>query len=168
MFGATLVVPASAQSGSASGSCGYVAGSYGLNSLSPIDIRNPNRGLGAPTTVGRVHFQAEYSGVAPGTAMTIVRYTGQMQDGIDWEGNANTLSFTAESASGTFAGSSAVGADTGATRLNRNRGIVSSKGRSGRNGGTSNSSQAGAGLYIFQVWAGNSHIGGWTCAIDSQ
>ena len=115
-IGAVAAAPVSAQAPTAGGSCGYEAGNYGLNSLSPIDVRNPNRGFGAPSTINRVHFQVEYSGVGAGAQVAVVRYQGSLSRGIDIDGGASAATFTSENGAGTYAGSVSVGAETGQTR----------------------------------------------------
>jgi hypothetical protein len=169
MVGAVFAAPASAQGPSASGSCGYVAGSYGLDSLSPLDTRNPNRGLGSPSTIGTVHFQVQYSGVAPGSRLSVLRY-GSLDNGVvDLSDAPTSANFTAESSGGTFAASFAIAGHTGQTtgvRSNsKSRGAFSNRGH-GKQGSAPGSGTAGTGIYTFQVWSGADHIGTFRCAVS--
>ncbi len=113
MVGAVFAAPASAQGGpTAGGSCGYKAGEYGLNNLSPLDIRNPNRG---GMNVGTIHTQVEYSGVQPGTVLTILTTSGSNVTGPDLGATGAIRTLTAQSSSGTLAFSSTQ-TESGATR----------------------------------------------------
>lgn len=170
LIGSVFASEASAQGApSAGGSCGYQAGSYGIDSLSPIDIRNPNRGA---MNLGRWHYQVQYSNVSPGTVLTVVIAPGSPNRGIDLANTPASTRVTAQSTAGSIAGSAAQN-ENGATRFAaRGKGIggnlASNKGH-GKQGGTSSAGQSNsAGLYFFQVWAGGQPIGQFTCAIEDR
>jgi hypothetical protein len=164
MVGAVFAAPASAQGPSAGGSCGYKAGEYGLHNLSPLDIRNPNRG---GMNVGTIHVQVEYSGVNPGTVLTIVPTSGSSNFGPDLGATGGTRTVTAQGTAGTVAFSVSQN-ESGATRANRLRGTASNKGH-GRQGGTSSAGQSnGANLYFFQTWADGKLIGTFTCGVEDR
>jgi hypothetical protein len=88
-----LAAPASAQSMSASGSCGMSAGDYGLTDISAHSV-NPT-GHGVPA----LFYTVNYSGVpAPTTVGVIVRYNGELE-------NQTTIgSVTAQNTGGSFDG----------------------------------------------------------------
>jgi ABC-type oligopeptide transport system substrate-binding subunit len=74
-MGALLVsaafAPSVSAAASAGGSCGYRAGSYGLNTLGPRPgERNVSTGFA----------QATYSGVTPGTHVRVMSYAGLADD----------------------------------------------------------------------------------------
>lgn len=161
---------ASAQGPSAGGSCGYRAGEYGMNNLSPLDIRNPNRG---GMNVGTIHVQVEYSGVNPGTILTIVPAPGSTVTGPDLGATGASRNVTAQGTAGTVAFSVNQN-ENGATRYqSRGKGVGGElhKQRKGssKNGGTSSAGQSnGAGLYYFQTWADGKVIGTFTCGVEDR
>jgi hypothetical protein len=171
MLAASLVpTSAHAQGGpTAGGSCGYKAGEYGMNNLSPLDMRNPNRG---GMNVGTIHVQVEYSGVQPGTQLTILSTTGSLNRGPDLGTTGAARNVTAQGSSGTVA-FSANQNESGATRFApRGDGVGglvrSNKGHS-RQGGTSSAGQSNAaGLYFFQTWMGDRLIGQFTCGVEDR
>ncbi len=158
LTGSLFATPsANAQAGSASGSCGYVAGAYGLNSVGPMWPEQ------AGVDADRVHWQLQYSGVGVGVRLQVLRYPGSMM-GADLGSAPSETAVTAAGPSGAFAASFAIGGETGATRFGK-KGTTSNKSRSGKNGGTTSSGTAGSGMYVFQVWDGNNMIGSWNCAV---
>ena len=168
LVGAAFAAPASAQGPNAGGSCGYRAGEYGMNNLSPLDIRNPNRG---GMNVGTIHVQVQYSGVNPGTILTIVPTTGSTVTGPDLGATGGARSVTAQDTAGTVA-FSVNQTEGGATQYqSRGKGVggevrKSTKGSS-KNGPTSSAGQSnGAGLYFFQTWADGKLIGQFTCGVE--
>lgn len=171
MVGAVFAAPASAQGGpTAGGSCGYRAGEYGIDALSPLDIRNPNRG---GMNVGTIHTQVQYSGVTPGTQLMIITSSGSANTGMDLGATGAVRTLTAQDTSGTVSFSVNQN-ENGATQYqSRGRGVggalrKSSKGSS-KNGSTSSAGQSnGAALYFFQTWANGVPIGTFTCAVDDR
>jgi hypothetical protein len=168
---ALLPATASAQGGpTAGGSCGYRAGEYGMNNLSPLDVRNPNRG---GMNVGTIHTQVEYSGVQPGTQLTILTMSGSNVTGPDLGSTGAARTVTAQGSSGTIA-FSATQNENGATRYqSRGRGVGgrlhTGKKGSSKNGGTSSAGQSnGANLYFFQTWADGKLIGQFTCGVEDR
>jgi hypothetical protein len=162
MVGAVFAAPASAQGPSAGGSCGYRAGEYGIDNLSPLDIRNPNRG---GMNVGTIHTQVEYSGVQPGTRLTIISSVASTVTGMDLGATGAVRNVTAQGTSGTVSFSVSQN-ENGAERQNRLRGLASNKGH-GKQGGTSSAGQSnGANNYMFQVWADGNVIGTFTCGVS--
>jgi hypothetical protein len=163
---AAAMVPASvsAQGGpSAGGSCGYRAGDYGLNSLSPLDIRNPNRG---GVNVGTIHAQVVYSGVQPGTVLTIITAPGSSNKGIDLTTAPAVRTTTAQGTSGSVAFSMNQN-ESGASRFGK-KGTATNKGH-GKQGATSSAGQSNAaGLYFFQTWADGKLIGTFSCSVDDR
>lgn len=157
LTGSMFAVPANAQVPSASGSCGYVAGAYGLNAVGPMWPEQ------AGVDADRVHWQLQYSGVSAGARLLVLRYTGSTME-ADLGSAPSETAVTAAGASGAFAASFAIGGETGATRFGK-KGTTPNKARAGRNGGTSNSGTAGAGMYHFQVWESGKYVGGWKCAV---
>jgi hypothetical protein len=162
---------AHAQGGpTAGGSCGYKAGEYGLNNLSPLDTRNPNRGA---MNVGTIHTQVEYSGVQPGTQLMIITTSGSNVTGPDLGATGAVRTVTAQGASGAIAFSSSQN-ENGATRYqSRGKGVGGAlhKQRKGssKNGGTSSAGQSnGANLYFFQTWADGKLIGQFTCGVEDR
>src|SRR6266508_958783 len=73
LFGAVVVAPVdSQQSPSAGGSCGYTADQSGLNALATPPWSS---------TVGRVYWQAKYTGVVPGTSVKVLTfYNNQLEE----------------------------------------------------------------------------------------
>jgi len=171
MVGAVFAAPASAQGGpTAGGSCGYRAGEYGLDQLSPLDVRNPNRG---GMNVGTIHTQVQYSGVQPGTQLMIITSSGSSNGGIDLGATGAVRTVTAQDTAGTVSFSVNQN-ENGATQYqSRGRGVggalrKSSKGSS-KNGSTSSAGQSnGANLYYFQTWADGKVIGTFTCGVDDR
>jgi hypothetical protein len=162
---------AHAQGGpSAGGSCGYKAGEYGMNNLSPLDIRNPNRG---GMNVGTIHTQVEYSGVQPGTVLTIITGSGSSNTGMDLGATGAVRTVTAQGPAGSVAFNVSQN-ESGATRYqSRGRGIGgrlhTGKKGSSKNGGTSSAGQSnGANLYFFQTWADGKLIGTFTCGVEDR
>jgi hypothetical protein len=162
---------ASAQGGpTAGGSCGYKAGEYGFDNLSPLDIRNPNRG---GMNVGTIHTQVSYSGVQPGTQLMIITSSGSANKGIDLGATGAVRTVTAQDTSGTVSFSVSQN-ESGATRLqSRGRGVGgrlhTGKKGSSKNGGTSSAGQSnGANLYFFQTWADGKVIGTFTCGVEDR
>jgi hypothetical protein len=170
MVGAVFAAPASAQGPTAGGSCGYKAGEYGLDNLSPLDIRNPNRG---GMNVGTIHTQVAYSGVQPGTQLMIITSSGSANTGMDLGATGAVRTVTAQDTSGTVSFSVNQN-ESGATRYqSRGRGIGgllhSTKKGSSKNGGTSSAGQSnGANLYFFQTWADGKVIGTFTCGVADR
>ena len=168
---ALLPGTASAQGGpTAGGSCGYRAGEYGLNNLSPLDIRNPRPG---GMNVGTIHTQVEYNGVQPGTQLTIMTMSGSSVTGPDLGATGATRTVTTQGPSGSIAFSVSQN-ENGATRYqSRGKGVGGEvhKGRKGssKNGGTSSAGQSnGANLYFFQTWADGKLIGQFTCGVEDR
>lgn len=163
---AALAVPVSAQGNpTAGGSCGYKAGEYGMTMLSPIDIRNPNRGA---MNVGTIHVQVEYSGVAPGTVLTIIPTSGSFVTGPDLGATGGARTVTAQESTGTV--SFSVGQnENGAEMGTKNKGIRTNKAKAGRNSTQPSAGQSnGATLYFFQTWASDRLIGTFTCGVDDR
>jgi len=141
-----------------------------MNNLSPLDMRNPNRG---GMNVGTIHTQVEYSGVQPGTVLTVITSSGSLNRGIDLGATGAVRTVTAQSSSGSVA-FSASQTESGATRLqSRGNGVGgmlhSTKKGSSKNGGTSSAGQSsGANLYFFQTWMGDKLIGEFTCGVEDR
>ena len=73
-----FATPASAQSMSAGGSCGYSVGDYGFT-----DINSSKTMEAGESTVPALFYTVNYSGVpAPTTVGVIVRYNGELQSQI--------------------------------------------------------------------------------------
>lgn len=166
LIGSVFTTTASAQGApTAGGSCGYEAGSYGLNSLSPIDIRNPNRGA---ANLGRWHYQIQYSNVSPGTVLNIVIAQGFAKSGIDLANAPATQRVVTQGTSGAIAGSANQGENGTPAGNGRGSRLPSNKGH-GKQGNTPSAGQGnGNGLYFFQVWAGDQKIGEFSCAIADR
>ena len=169
----SALVPATAHAQgnpSAGGSCGYKAGEYGLDNLSPLDVRNPNRG---GMNVGTIHTQVEYSGVQPGTQLMVVTTSGSRVTGPDLGATGAVRTVTAQGPSGSIAFSVSQN-ENGATRYqSRGKGVGGElhKQRKGssKNGGTSSAGQSnGANLYFFQTWADGKLIGQFTCGVEDR
>jgi hypothetical protein len=134
-----------------------------LNNLSPLDVRNPNRG-GA--NVGTIHVQVQYSGVNPGTVLTIVPTTGSSNTGPDLGATGGARTVTAQGTAGTVSFSVNQN-ENGASRFGK-KGTATNKGH-GKQGATSSAGQSnGANLYFFQTWADGKLIGTFTCGIEDR
>ena len=166
----TFPAPADAQVGSATGSCGWQTGSYGLNNLDVDDPRNPND---PENTVPTAFFEVNYSGLAgaPTTVGVIIRYEDELEEQI-----GQPISFTADATQGTFRSalrsstepSAQGGGDTlfvgesGRTATNKGRSERTSARRAGRSSSPSpNTGQfrgsaggLGPGLYAFYIYTG--------------
>ena len=144
-----FATPASAQSMSAGGSCGYMAGGYGMTDVNSDWFGPDSHGVPA------LFYTVNYSGVpAPTTVGVIIRYNGEL------ESQTAVVPFTAENSGGTF---------DGALRANispESQGFANSNNlaRSGRADGSGSGSrtqnsgtQAGLtpGEYVFYVYTGS-------------
>jgi hypothetical protein len=145
-----LVMPADAQMMQANGSCGKMAGQYGIYGVNADDY--PGGGDGVPA----LYYQINYSGVpAPTTVGVIVRFNGELED------QRGLTSFTADRSSGTFTGAllaniSPEAQGGGPTRFNAKSNTISNRGH-GRQGGTAGTSSVGSiqeGEYVFYVYTG--------------
>jgi len=168
LVGAAFAAPVSAQGASAGGSCGYQAGQYGQNMLSPDDIRNPSRGA---MNIGTIHVQVEYSGVGPGTILTIVPTSGSSNSGPDLGATGASRNVTAQDTAGTVAFSVSQN-EGGATQYqSKGRGVGGEVKKSGKgsskNAATQSAGQSnGEALYFFQTWADGKLIGTFTCGVE--
>src|SRR4051812_1892746 len=91
---AAYVTPASAQGGSAGGSCGPSADNLGHTDVNSWDINKSG------DTVPALFFEINYSGVAaPTTVGVIIRYNGELESQA-----ANPVFFTANNSGGTVPG----------------------------------------------------------------
>ena len=88
-----FATPASAQSMSAGGSCGYQLGDYGMTDVNSDAFGPASHG------VPSLFYSVNYSGVpAPTTVGVIIRYNGEL------ESQTAVVPFTAENSGGTFEG----------------------------------------------------------------
>jgi len=88
-----LATPASAQSMSASGSCGMSAGEYGVSDINSAMVNHSGH------TVPALFYTVNYSGVpAPTTIGVIVRYNGELENQV------TVGSVTAANSGGSFDG----------------------------------------------------------------
>jgi hypothetical protein len=138
--------------------------------LSPLDIRNPNRG---GMNVGTIHTQVQYSGVQPGTQLMIITSSGSSNSGMDLGATGAVRTVTAQDSSGTVAFSVNQN-ESGATQYqSRGKGVggevkKSNKGSS-KNASTSSAGQSnGEALYFFQTWADGKVIGTFTCGVEDR
>jgi hypothetical protein len=167
LLSALPVTPAGAQAPSATGSCGYAAGQYGLDALAPRE---------GYSSVGTWHFQGLYSGVTPGTPVKVVIFYND-----ELESHVATVTQTASSSSGAVAGALLAGGEAGGSPstirgLRPNHGGLwggdsHSRGKSAAalSGHTLSTPVVGPpGLYAFYVLLGDQQIGRWTCAIIDQ
>jgi hypothetical protein len=169
LLSALPVTPAGAQAPSATGSCGYAAGQYGLDALAPRE---------GYSSVGTWHFQGLYSGVTPGTPVKVVIFYND-----ELESHVATVTQTASSSSGAVAGALLAGGEAGGnTTSGKLQGLRPNRG--GLWGGDSHGAGKTAavysghtvttpvvgppGLYAFYVLLGDQQIGRWTCAIIDQ
>jgi len=160
-----FATPASAQSMSAGGSCGYQAGDYGMDDVNSDWFGPASHGVPA------LFYSVNYSGVpAPTTIGVIVRYNGEL------ESQTAVVPFTAENSGGTFEGAlranispEAQGGGNGIDTSYRGRGDggpaqgdnqsgnrVNSTGRGGP-ATQGSATQAGLtpGEYVFYVYTGS-------------
>ena len=160
-----FATPASAQSMSAGGSCGYSAGDYGFT-----DINSSKTQQAGENTVPALFYSVNYSGVpAPTTLGVIVRYNGELETQVA------VVPFTAEGAGGTFDGAlraniapEAQGGGNGIDVSYRGRGDggpgqgdnqSGNKSGSGRGGAATQGSATQGSLlpgdYVFYVYTGS-------------
>jgi hypothetical protein len=147
-----FATPASAQSGSAGGSCGMTSGDYGITDVNSAKVNS------AGHTVPALFYSANYSGVsAPTTVGIIVRYNGELESQI------TVASATASNAGGTIEGAlrASISPDTQgfANSINQaRRGQADGPADGNRGTRTQNSGTQGGlmpGEYVFYIYTGS-------------
>jgi hypothetical protein len=147
-----FATPASAQSGSAGGSCGMTAGDYGITDVNSAKVNS------AGHTVPALFYSVNYSGVsAPSTVGIIVRYNGELESQI------TVASATASNAGGTIEGalraSISPDAQGFANSINQaRRGQADGPADGNRGTRTQNSGTQGGlmpGEYVFYIYTGS-------------